>query len=80
MKSFFDLCIRYEMTTQANIAPASNETDASAKKRRKELKKARKMRLRKLYEAAIGFYEGGGSIWRKTVDEYQKGLDAVKYG
>ncbi|KAL9180303.1 hypothetical protein ACHAXT_008273 [Thalassiosira profunda] len=80
MKAFFDLCIRYETTTQATIAPASNEIDASAKKTRKELKRARKMRLRKLYEAAIGFYEGGDSYWRKAVDEYQRGLDASKYG
>ena len=67
MKSFFDLCIQYEVTILD-------------KKERK--KSAYKMVLCKLYQAAIGFYEsgsGGDSFWRGVVDGYQRELQDVKY-
>ena len=50
------------------------------KKSRKEERKARKLRLCKLYEAAMGFYQsGGGGRWSHVVDGYQRGLNDVKY-
>lgn len=47
--------------------------------KKKENKKTQKMCLCKLYENSIGFYESGGSSWRKVVDGYQRGLQDVKY-
>jgi len=74
MKSFFDLCIKYEKTSRSG--------GAGGKKNKKEKKKARKMRLCKLYETGISFYEscgGGSSVWRNIVDGYTRELQDVKY-
>jgi len=72
MKSFFDLCIEYEKTSRSG----------NAKKNKKGKKKAKKLRLCKLYETGIGFFEscgGGSSLWRNIVDGYTRELQDVKY-
>lgn len=76
MKSFFDGCLQYELASSGcNI----REVGMDKKKGKGDERKARKLRLRKLYEAAIEFFEGGAGAWRTIVDEYQRGLDSVKY-
>merc|ERR1711957_1030113 len=69
MKSLFDACIQFEITSNL----------ATSKKERKEKKKVQKQRVVKLYELAAGFYESSGSAWRKVVDGYQRELDSVKF-
>jgi len=82
MKTFFDVCLQFELANR-NSSTVGGDTSSSSliknKKDRKEKKKAWKMRLCKLYETAIGFYESGGSFWRNVVDEYQRDLHDMKY-
>mmetsp|Transcript_20083 Transcript_20083/g.43581 ORF Transcript_20083/g.43581 Transcript_20083/m.43581 type:complete len:765 (+) Transcript_20083:204-2498(+) len=82
MKSFFDLCVEFEIMASNNKTSLIGAGSTKTKKDRKEKKKASKMRLCKLYQAAIGFYESGGgdSVWmRNVVDGYQRNLEDVKY-
>ena len=77
MKSFFDTCIQYEK--EGSVKKLNS---ASTKKDRKAKKKAKKMKLCKLYEAGIAFYEscgGGNSVWRNVVDGYTRDLNDIKY-
>jgi len=80
MKDFFDTCLQFELANRTNHSSAATvSSSGDSRKKKKEKKKARKMRLCQMYEVAIGFFESGGGFWRKVVDEYQKGLDGVKY-
>lgn len=89
MKSFFDLCLQFEMTNRDTTKTNTYSSNSNMAKRkkvkdRKEKKKAWKMAICKLYETAIGFYESGGggaddSFWRNVVDGYQRDLQGVKY-
>ena len=73
MKSFFDMCLHFE-TSMA--APSVSEASKSVKKQKKQ-------RLSKLYEAAIVFFRSGGggeSVLRSIVDGYQREFDNMKFG
>lgn len=71
MKSFFDTCLHFERS----IASTDNARN------KKDRKNQKKLRLCKLYESAVAFFESiGGGAFRRLVDEYQRGLDDVKYG
>jgi U3 small nucleolar RNA-associated protein 6 len=73
MKSFFDMCLHFE-TSMA--APSVSEASKSVKKQKKQ-------RLSKLYEAAIVFFRSGGggeSVLRSVVDGYQREFDNMKFG
>merc|ERR1712216_13976 len=72
MKSFFEVCIRFEkeMTDEKSLGKDRNNKKRGGNGTMKK-KAGRKMRLRKLYDAAIGFYENGNnnvSAWRKVLD------------
>ena len=76
MKSFFDLCIQYEKTNN------DGKKRKKGKHQKEKMKKARKMRLCKLYEAGVGFFGscgGGISVWRNVVDGYTRDLSDAKY-
>eukprot|EP01082_Thalassiosira_pseudonana_P006858 g15074.t1 g15074 contig21:491999-494559(-) len=71
MKSFFDTCLHFERSIAS--------TDHARNK--KDMKNKKKLRLCKLYESAVAFFESiQGGAFRRLVDEYQRGLDDVKYG
>ena len=76
MKSFFDVCFRYELDHHRGRKTSSNErVNCNKKEGGKEDKKTWKTRVVKLYETAIGFYRSGGSDWRKVVNRYQRDFD-----
>ncbi len=79
MKSLFDACIRYEKDCCCSTSDASAKTMMKDGKKRKI---ARKMRLNKLYSAAISFFSSGnvGIMWRNVVNSFQKELDDLKCG
>ena len=82
MKSFFDACIRYEKGKRHYCSTSAGAGAGSAitkKKVWKEEKKARQIRLNKLYTAAIGFFSSGGG-WRDAVNRFQRDLDDLKCG
>ena len=78
MKSLFDSCIRFEKEYGSAGAASIN----AQKKHRKDEQKARKIRLNKLYTAAIGFYSSGicNIKWRNVVNSFQRDLDDIKCG
>jgi hypothetical protein len=85
MKSFFDVCFRYELDhrrghkTSSCVSNAPSYINSIKKERGKDNRKALKTRVVKLYETAIGFYSSAGSEWRKIVNKYQRDLDNFMY-
>ncbi len=79
MKSLFDACIRFEKDCCCSTSAASANT---MKTDGKKGKMARKIRLNKLYTAAIGFFSNGsvGIMWRNVVNSFQRDLDDLKCG
>jgi hypothetical protein len=73
MKAFFDVCLEFERAGGSEGGASEGKQDG------KDKKKARKGRLRKLYDAAIGFYESGDGVWRNVADGYQRDLHDMKY-
>jgi hypothetical protein len=79
MKTFFDVCLQYEVEYD-NWHGSNNNNIAGKKKESK--KKSWKIRVMKLYEKAISFYTSAGdrSEWQHVVNGYRRDLDSFNYG
>eukprot|EP00804_Cyclotella_cryptica_P013012 CCRYP_002328-RC/>CCRYP_002328-RC protein AED:0.03 eAED:0.03 QI:542/1/1/1/1/1/3/74/666 len=73
MKSFFDTCLHFEN----KVAAADHDLRS-----KKELKKQKKQRLSRLYQAAIAFFASGteDSFLRSVLDSYQREFENMKFG
>jgi U3 small nucleolar RNA-associated protein 6 len=81
MKTFFDVCLQYEV--EYNNWHGNNNNNIAGKKKKKESKKKSwKIRVMKLYETAISFYTSAGDSneWQNVVNGYRRDLDSFNYG